>query len=325
MDFEQLRAFSTLARCLHFGRAAGMLHRSPSAVSRMVAGLEKEAGVRLFERDTRGVALTEAGREFLAFAEESLGRRDALGLALASSRGSFTGTLRVYASVTACYSILPPFADALRRGHPGLILSVLTGDPDDARFALKEGRADLALGALPRGGYAGTEAFLVERTPLVFVASRGGAYGSLGGAKTRKDAQAPAEPERLLANPLILPARGLARERFDQWTRRIRQKPTLAAETSGNEAILALAHLGLGLGLVPRLVLENSPFADGLTTYGSGTRLGDYEIGFLMLPQRTGGMGPALKAALKSILEKAYPKGRWVETVSRRGMPHEVT
>jgi LysR family positive regulator for ilvC len=312
MDFDQLRAFKTLAAHLHFARAAGVLHASPSGLSRQIQGLERETGARLFERDTRGVALTEAGREFLKFAEESLGRRDALQLALGAAKGSFRGTLRVYASVTACYSILPPFAKALRRNHPDLLLSVETGDPDGARFALKEARVDLALAALPDDGYAGIDAFLVKRTPLVFVAGRDGAYGALGPAR-RAVGRLP-DPKDLLTHPLILPARGLARDRFDQWSLRERLKPVLAAETSGNEAILALARLGIGLGLVPRLVLENSPFADGLTTYGAGERLGDYEIGFLMLSQRTGALGPALKAVLKTLLEKVYPKGRWVQS-----------
>lgn len=315
MDFQDLTAFRTLSAHLHFARAAGVLQTSPSSLSRRVREMEKEMGSPLLERDTRGVALTEAGRVFLAFAEETLQRRHEMGLALGQAGTRFQGTLRLYASVTACYSILPPLVRALRRHQSGLVLSVVTGDPADARFALAEGRVDLALSALPRGGQPGFEAFRVERTPLVFVVARDGKYGKVFRGSQKRQFQ----PEQILGHPMILPARGLSRERFDRWLKKHRQRLRLAAETSGNEAVLALTRLGLGVGFVPRLVLDNSPFARGLTTFAAGGELGDYEIGFLMPSHRTGGMGPDLKAALKVLMEKAYPKGQWVErgTLSR--------
>lgn len=309
MDFKDLEAFLTVAEHRHFARAAGVLQTSTSSVTRRIQDLEKELGTLLLERDTRGVSLTEAGNTFKSFAGETLRKRAELGLALGGVNGQFQGTLRVYASVTACYSILPAFARALRRHQPGLKLTVVTGDPADARFAVAEGRVDLAVSALPRGGIPGVEAFRVEHTPLVFVAAVDGQFSKeklFPGKNTRPDAPS------LLSHPMILPSRGLSRDRFDRWVRRLHRKVHLAAETSGNEAVLALARLGLGLGFVPRIVLENSPLARGLVTYEAGAEMGNYEIGFLMPVHRTGGMGPDLRKALKGLMEQAYPRGEWV-------------
>ena len=289
MDFSELAAFAALAGHLHFARAAAAVNTSASALSRLISRLEDEAGARLFDRDTRRVRLTEAGRVFLEFAEESLRRRDQLVQGLDSLDGRLRGTLRVYASVTACYTILPPLVEVLAAEHPELRLSVETGDPADAEEVLHEGRIDLALAAMPDGGFPGMDCFSVRKTPLVFVAR-----------SFDKD------PDWNTV-PLILPRRGLARERFDRWARGRELKVHVAAETAGNEAILALARLGQGLGLVPRIVLDNSPFAVGLSVLSPGPDLGDYDIGFVLPPQKPG-TDRGLRAAVSQVLHRVYPR-----------------
>jgi LysR family positive regulator for ilvC len=302
MDFHELEAFVALADTLHFARAAAQVHLSPSALSRLVGRLEEESGVRLFERDTRQAALTAEGETFLRFARETIHQRDDLYLKLGERDDKLRGILRVYASVTACYSILPPFVDALSREHPALRLSVETGDPSDAAVIVREGRAELALDALPPGGFHDLETFSVQKTPLVFVSSRSGAYGKLVTEKTAFN------PERFLGSiPLVVPKNGLSRERLDRWTRERGIKPLIAAETTGNEAVLALARLGLGLGLVPRLVLENGPFAEGLALYDAGPAFGDYDIGFIQKNPASGTEAARyLRAEIGRIIRDTY-------------------
>jgi LysR family positive regulator for ilvC len=330
MDFHELEAFVALARNLHFARAAAAVHTSPSGLSRLLSRLEEELGVRLFERDTRRVELTEQGEAFLAFATESLHRRDDLKLRLESSDGKLRGYLRLYASVTACYSILPPFAAALAAEHPELRLSVETGDPAGAEELVREGRAELAVAALQEKGYADLDCFSVRRTPLVLVSAASGQYGKLDLERdprigTRRDWRNDEEIEEeasstsderlrevLAGVPLVLPRTGLARERFDRWARERNLKAHIAAETAGNEAILALARLGLGVGLVPRLVLENGPFAEGLILYRASAAFGDYDIGFVQRSAAaTTEAGRRLRSAMRELLKRAYPGGSW--------------
>jgi len=291
VDFSEMEAFVSLVGHLHFARAAEAVNTSPSALSRIIGRLEEEVGARLFERDTRRVALTPAGNTFLTFAEDSLHRRELMRQSLDSLDGKLRGILRVYASVTACYTILPPLVAALAREHPELRLSVETGDPADAEAVLKEGRVDLALAALPEGGMLGMDCFSVRETPLVFVAIPGVVKG--------------AQPDWSQV-PLILPRRGLARERFDRWTRQRDLRVHVAAETAGNEAILALARLGQGLGLVPRIVLDNSPFAEGLEVWNPDPGLGNYDIGFVLPPWKPG-TDRGLRTAVHDLLARVYP------------------
>ncbi len=79
MEIRQLRSFLAVADTLNFSRAAQSLFLSQSALSRQIMDLEKEIGLPLFERNTRRVELTEAGRQLLSRARELMERWDHLG------------------------------------------------------------------------------------------------------------------------------------------------------------------------------------------------------------------------------------------------------
>ncbi|PNG23724.1 LysR family transcriptional regulator [Streptomyces cahuitamycinicus] len=72
MELRQLTCFVTVAEELHFGRAAKRLHVVQPAVSQQVRNLERSLKVTLFERSTREVLLTEAGKELLPLARAVL-------------------------------------------------------------------------------------------------------------------------------------------------------------------------------------------------------------------------------------------------------------
>ncbi|MEU6270717.1 LysR family transcriptional regulator [Saccharopolyspora shandongensis] len=76
LDLAQVRAFVAAARESHFGRAAAQLFISQQALSKRIARLERQLGVRLFDRDKHGVALTEAGCRFLEPAQQALAAAD---------------------------------------------------------------------------------------------------------------------------------------------------------------------------------------------------------------------------------------------------------
>lgn len=290
MDFFELEAFYILSQNLHFARTADKIHLSPSALSRLISRLEAETGVTLLDRGTRQVRLTEEGRHFARFARESIHQKASLLSGFAVSDEAVAGTLRVYASVTACYSILPSFIEKISEKYPKIILSVETGDPAGAPDALKEHRCDIAVSAIPETGRDGMDAALssmpvfssldcvkIQTTPLVFTAKKGSRFDSLRQEEVYTKAH------------FILPKMGLARKRFDRKIKDLSVKPLIAAETAGNEAVLALSALGLGIGLVPRIVLESGPFSQGLMQYPeSFCGLGSYSIGFIMRPHTSG-------------------------------------
>lgn len=305
MDFFEIEAFLALSESLHFARAATKINLSPSALSRLIFRLEEDMGVILVDRNTRTVKLTEEGETFLEFARETILLRDNMRLRIGKHDERLRGVLRIYASVTACYSILPPFVEALKSEHPEVRLSIETGDPADAAEAIRDGRVELALGALPLGGFPDLHSYSVRKTPLVFISSSSGEYGNLD-LPPNDDTKL----ELILSTvPLILPKSGLARDRFNKWIQIRNIKAHIVAETEGNEAILALCRLGLGLGLVPRLVLENGPFAEGLALYHAGCDFGDYDIGFVQKSSTTGtDTAQRFRQTLTELIQRTYPE-----------------
>ena len=271
MDFYELNAFVELSKILHFGKAAEHLNMSPSALSRIINRLEEETHSTLLDRNNRQVQLTSEGKTFKKFAQEVLEKENELKEEIGGQNQVIKGTLHLYASVTACYTILPDFIKRLTERYPYIQLSVETGDPAGAVAAVKENRAMLAVAAIPENGLAQMETVSVIKTPLVYAAAKNGSYTNLQGS-----------PQDILSTvPLVLPKTGLARRRFEKWTKSRNVKANIAAETEGNEAILALADLGLGIGLVPQIVLENGPYKGEFIIHTAGNTLGYYDVGFI--------------------------------------------
>jgi DNA-binding transcriptional LysR family regulator len=95
MKIQSLRYVITLAEELHFGRAARRHYIVPQAFGREVQRLERELGVRLFDRTSRRVALTTAGERFVIRARQVLAEVDELGRIAAEDPPQNTGVLRV--------------------------------------------------------------------------------------------------------------------------------------------------------------------------------------------------------------------------------------
>ncbi|MBQ5470902.1 MAG: LysR family transcriptional regulator, partial [Treponema sp.] len=101
MNFYELKAFLTLTRELHFAKTAEEINISPSALSRIISRLEEETGTILIDRSNRSVNLTQNGKLFAEFARETLEKQNELEKAFKGEKDKISGTLNVYASVTA--------------------------------------------------------------------------------------------------------------------------------------------------------------------------------------------------------------------------------
>jgi LysR family positive regulator for ilvC len=297
MDYDALRLFLHLSRTLHFLRTSRACHVSPSALSRTIQRLERETGWPLFERDRRSVRLTPAGTRFAEHARETLERWEGLQRTLQDPRGALSGTIVLFASVTACQTFLPELLSDFRRRHPDIHIQLETGYAADALERLAEGHVDVSVAAIPSQVPRALVARVLLHTPLVFAAPR-----------------AACEVERLCHRrplpwaelPVVLPSSGQARESADRWFRRRRIVPQVYGEIAGSEAILALVSLGCGVGIVPRIVLEESPLASKvrvLEPEAGGEALGEFRVG--VCTQRKKLTSPLVRALWESF--KANP------------------
>jgi LysR family transcriptional regulator, positive regulator for ilvC len=270
MDHDALRLFVHLAGSLHFGRTSHACHVSPSSLSRLVQRLEREVGWPLFERDRRTVKLTPQGDRFAAHARETLERWRQLRQRLGQPERSLSGTISLFASVTACQSFLPRVLSAFRQAHPDIHIQLETGYAADALEMVRQGRVDVAVAALPDRASAALATRVILHTPLVFVAPAAPCE-----VLRLVERNPPAWPEL----PIVLPATGLARESADRWFRRKRLAPLIYSEVPGSEAILSLVSLGCGVGIVPRLVADKSPLRAEVRPLEVSPPLGKFRVG----------------------------------------------
>jgi LysR family positive regulator for ilvC len=259
-----------LAGTLHFGRTSRACHLSPSAVSRMVQRLERQVGWPLLERDRRTVKLTPEGERFAVHARETLERWRDLQQQLGGADRSLSGSISLFASVTACQSFLPRVLSAFRQAHPDIHIQLETGYAADAIEMVRQGRVDVAVAALPDRAAPALATRVILHTPLVFVAPA---------APCEVARQVERDPPPWPDLPIVLPATGLAREIADRWFRRKRVAPRIYSEAAGSEAILSLVSLGCGVGIVPRLVLEKSPLRGELRPLEITPPLGEFRVG----------------------------------------------
>jgi DNA-binding transcriptional LysR family regulator len=155
LDPRLLRAFVALAAELHFGRAAARLHVTQPALSQQIARLERQLGVRLFDRTRTRVELTEAGAAMLAPARTAVDAAAAVEeIALAHVRGE-AGELRLGLSPGAHYVAQPLLAE-LARQRPKLRVRAYVDNSGALAEQVADGRLELALGFCtePRDGVA---------------------------------------------------------------------------------------------------------------------------------------------------------------------------
>ncbi len=250
MELLDYKIFVHLSQTLHFGHTAKSLGMSPSALTRRIQGMEEEVEHKLLIRAHREITLTQAGESFRSFSHRQLDQWDEFMSELRSDAAEPTGTLHIACTVTAAHSILPQLLATFRSQYPQVTLRLLTQDATQSLNQLETGEVDVAVIPTEEEGPHGLVASILGETELAFI-----------GPLDLQDWQEhlSSSPARIEELPLVVPTLGLERARLDAWSKERNLSPQIVAEVRGNEGIIAMVSLGAGIGLVPRLVLENSP------------------------------------------------------------------
>ncbi|MBN8468309.1 LysR family transcriptional regulator [Corallococcus exiguus] len=127
-EFADLRAFVTIAEQGSFARAAARLRISPSTLSETLRGLEERLGVRLLNRTTRSMSLTEAGTRLLARFKPAMEEMDAAVEAVRHLRDTPTGTVRLHLPRLASASLVEPLLGRFLEAYPDIVLELSIDD-----------------------------------------------------------------------------------------------------------------------------------------------------------------------------------------------------
>ncbi|WP_394205730.1 HTH-type transcriptional activator IlvY [Shewanella waksmanii] len=288
MDIRTIKLYLHLSNSLHFGKTAQQMHVSPSTLSRAMQRLEEEVGAKLFQRDNRSVALTNAGIEYRHFAEQMLDQWTKLKTRLDPKQDLLRGRLNLYCSVTAAYSHLPALLDRFRHEHPLVEIALHTGDAANAVEMVKQNQADISIAALPESLPDSVKFTKIDDVPLSIIAPT----FKCKVQELLSEAYIPWD--RL---PFIIPEFGPGRRRIETWFKQLGLNANVYAQVSGQEAIASMVALGCGVSISPEVVIQNSPVRDRIQLLTSPVPIAPFELGCCYRANRE--QEPILAAFLK--------------------------
>jgi DNA-binding transcriptional LysR family regulator len=253
MEMKDLQAFRVLADEMHFGRAAERLNISQPPLSRRIAALEEELGVKLLARTSRKVELTREGQAFLEEALIILRRAEAAAdYAREVARGE-AGRLKIGFVQSAMAGQLPHAIRMFMNRHPKISLELKEAGTADQLSALRRGtgpgRLDAGFMFTSERDLAGLEVMTFMNEPLVLAVAADHELADTGAAPMRK----------LAGVPLIMFPRKSQPALYDRIMSDLRDagvEPRVALESGGPTARVDLAAAGLGAALVPASMMN---------------------------------------------------------------------
>ncbi|UGU34410.1 LysR family transcriptional regulator [Mycolicibacterium smegmatis] len=276
LELRSLRLVLAVARERSFTRAAQHAHLSQSALSRVVGDVERRLGTRLFERTTRSVETTAAGREFVRIATGLLRQHEQAMREFTLFRDGEGGIVRIAVLPSFAATMLPPLVAQLRTTAPQITLDIHDTLAHNATGDLLAGRADIAITSdddLPEGvqftAVLTDRFYAVHREDHHFAAADAVRWSEL--AEQPLAAFGPASSLRALTDATFT---------------RLGLQPRTAIEAENIAVVAGLVAAGLGVAAVPATVIPLMSFA-GLTATRLVEPQLDRTLGLVSVPGRS--------------------------------------
>jgi DNA-binding transcriptional LysR family regulator len=252
MDVRQLEVFAEVAHQGSFTRAAGALHLVQSAVSATVSALEADLGERLFERSTRRVVPTAAGRALLPHAVSAQQALRAARDAVEAVSGGLSGSIRIGYMTNVTLFDIPQLLGRFSRTHPdvSLHLSPATTGTAGLAVALREGDLDIAFLSATAADYPDLEIDVLASSRLGLAVPSDHPLASRGGISLAETAGLRFVDFRLgFANRTLV----------DRAFREHGLRREVQFETSDTADTAALVRHGLGVGFLAEYLVRDDP------------------------------------------------------------------
>ncbi len=244
MNLEHLRILRTIVDCGSFSTAALKLDISQSAVSRAMAALESELGVSLLTRGRFGAHPTRVGERVLHHAATMLELREQIDYEVNLAKGLQGGRVRIASLRSAATHLLPPLLARFRQRFPDIEVAITEDEPVGIEQALREGRVDIGLIALPRASEE-FETWEIARDEFVVL---------LPSAAPMMPPVPAQLTWKMLANYSFIlynyaECTVVVLNHWAQWG----QSPQVAYEIKEDSTIVSMVAQGLGAAILPRL------------------------------------------------------------------------
>lgn len=307
VGIRHLRAVVAVADEAGYSAAAARLHVAQSSLSRTVQDVERRVGVRLFERTTRSVVPTREGAEFCVLAREVLAAHDRALAHFAGFLRGERGSVAVAVLPSLAASLLPPVLAAYRASHPEVAVEVRDGLSAEVTALVASGAVDLAItvadevpSSLEATTIAEDDYSLLVPRGHELAARDGVAWADLAGrafVAFDRASSIRAFTDRTLADAGVVLG------------------PVTEARNVGSVA--GLVGAGLGVSVVPALVLPMTSFAEVVAVPLHGPA-GRRDVRLLRDPRRP--VAPAV-AHLVTLLHGAAERGLQLPEGARWSRP----
>ncbi|MEV0828991.1 LysR family transcriptional regulator [Nonomuraea rubra] len=252
-DLNRLATLIAVSETGSISKAAARLGYTPPALSQHLAKLERDVGMVLLVRSSRGVELTQAGQTLLVYARQVMHILDEARSALAEVAGLTEGRIRIGSFTTAGVHLLPQAVLRFRRNYPNIHTSIHEYEPPTGDTALINGEIDVLLTHVyEHGPVSELPPSLESETVLVEAL-----YAVMSADHEAAREPGPLPPRELARWPLVTGPRGFAnREALETYFAAEGMGPPKIALETGNYAMAtSLAVSGSALALVPTMSL----------------------------------------------------------------------
>lgn len=249
ISLRQLRAFLAVAHRQHFRRAAEQLHLSQPAVSRHISELEAELGVRLFDRNTREVVPTEAGRYLQSALERVLDELEGVLAHVHSESERRRGKVRVAAAPTPSAELMPRCIAECARDYPELTLHLRDQTQAQVLDSVRGGEVDFGVAIDPPDNLE-FDRETIMHDPFWLVCRRDHPLARLARVPWKR-----LQGERLV----LLDYSSGSRRLIDQVLEQRRVAVQVVQQTSHTHTAFRMVEAGLGSSITPALSLPSSP------------------------------------------------------------------
>lgn len=249
MDANILK-YMALIKTVEYGsftKAAEILNYSQSGISRMINDIEKEWGITLLERNRGGLRLTSDGLKILPLAQELCKSYEKLQIQVDDLNGLQSGIVRIGVFSSVATHWLPNIIKEFQKDYPSIDYELLLGDYTEIEDWIAEGRVDCGFLRLPtRHDF---ETIFLEQDELMAVIP-----------EDHPLADCDKFPVTALCNePFIMLKRGKNKE-FTEIFDRCGLTPNVKFTTWDDYAIMSMVESGLGIAILPKLILRRSPY-----------------------------------------------------------------
>ncbi len=244
---QKYLAFVTTVETCSFTKTAEQLGYAQSSVSKMIADLERDWGVALLERGRGGVCLTSSGQQLLPRVRALLQDYQELEGQVQQMHGVQTGVVRVGTFASAAIHWLPNIVSAFQKDYPGIDYELLLGDYDEVERWIEDGRVDCGILRTPKN--AALDKILLKNDEYKLVLPVGHPLAALDAVPV----------EALNDEPFLLLERGGKTEVSDL-LERSGVHPKVRFTTWEDFAIMAMAERGMGVGILPELILRRMAY-----------------------------------------------------------------